>query len=45
MRVADLAKAIDRSREYTNAIINGRVISPPTRKLISDYLNIADIDE
>ena len=42
MTTAQLADAIGRSREYTSAIINGRVFSESTMKLISDELNIPD---
>ena len=38
--VQDLADAIGMSRVYTSALINGRVQSEATMKLISDTLNI-----
>ena len=36
----DLARAVNMTREYTSAIINGRVISEPAARVISDVLNI-----
>lgn len=42
MSVSELAKAAYLTREYTSAIINGRVISEPASKAISDVLNITD---
>lgn len=44
MSIGDLAKAIGRSREYTSAVVNGRIISEPAKKEISDFLNIPDDD-
>ena len=38
--VADLAQAVKMTKEYTSAVINGRVISEPAVKVISDVLNI-----
>lgn len=40
MTVSELAVEIGKSREYTSAIVCGRVYSEPTVKLISDLLNI-----
>lgn len=40
LSVQDLADAIGMSRVYTSALINGRVQSEATMKLISDTLNI-----
>ena len=40
MSDADLAKAANLSREYTNAIINGRIKSPPAMRAICDVLDI-----
>lgn len=40
MNVQGLADAIGMSRVYTSALINGRVQSEATMKLISDTLNI-----
>lgn len=34
--VADLAQAVKMTKEYTSAVINGRVISEPAVKVISD---------
>lgn len=42
MTVEDLANEIGRTREYTSAIINGRIYSEPAVKEISDVLNIAE---
>jgi len=42
MSVNELAKAVNLTRVYTSAIINGRVISEPASKSISDVLNITD---
>lgn len=42
MTVSELAEGIGKTREYTSAIINGRVYSEPTVKEISDYLNIEE---
>lgn len=40
--VNDLAREIGKTREYTSAIINGRINAEPTIKLISDTLNIVE---
>lgn len=40
MSITDLAAAIGKSREYTSAIVNGRVRAEPTEQAISDVLNI-----
>lgn len=42
MSVNDLAVAIGKTREYTSAIVNGRVYSTPTVKAICDYLNLPE---
>ena len=42
MMIADLAKRIGKSREYTSAVVNGRIYAEPTMKQISDELNISD---
>ncbi len=42
MSVADLAKAIGKTRQYTSGIVNGRIYAEPAVKEISDYLNISD---
>ena len=44
MTVDDLAKVIGKSREYTSAVVNGRIRAEPAIKLISDVLNISDAD-
>lgn len=40
--VGDLAEAVNMTREYTSAVINGRVYSAPAVKIISDTLNIEE---
>ncbi len=42
MTVDDLALEIGKTREYTSAVVNGRIISEPAIKAISDVLNIPD---
>lgn len=42
MTVAELAGKIGKSREYTSAVVNGRIYAEPTIKEISDVLNISD---
>lgn len=42
MTVAELATKVGLTREYTSAIVNGRVFSEPAIKAISDVLNIAE---
>lgn len=42
MTVGELAEAIGKSREYTSAIVNGRIYSEPAVKAISDELNITE---
>lgn len=42
MSVSDLAEALNISREYVSAVVNGRVISDAAIKAISDYFNIPD---
>lgn len=42
MTVSALAELIGRSREYTSAIVNGRIYSEPAVKEISDVLNISE---
>ncbi len=42
MSVNDLAILIGKSREYTSAIVNGRIYSEPAIKQISDVLNITE---
>lgn len=39
-QVADLAKAVNMTRGYTSAIINGRVFSEPAIMAISEVLGI-----
>lgn len=40
MSITELAEKIGKTREWTSAVVNGRVYSEPTMKEISDYLNI-----
>lgn len=42
MTIPELAEKIGKSREYTSAVVNGRMISEPTVKAISDELNIPE---
>lgn len=42
MTVDNLAEAIGKSREYTSAVINGRIKAEPAIKAISDFLNIPE---
>lgn len=42
MTIDDLAGEIGKSREYTSAVVNGRVRAEPAIKAISDVLNIPD---
>lgn len=43
--VNDLASELKYNRSYVSSVLNGRVISPPVRKRISDFLRISDSDE
>ena len=38
------AEQLGNNRSYISSVLNGRVVSPPIRKRISDYLNITDDD-
>ena len=40
MSIEDLAVMIGRTRQYTSAVVNGRIYSEPAVKEISDVLNI-----
>lgn len=42
MSVTELAEKIGRTREYTSAVVNGRIYSEPAVKAISDVLNITE---
>ena len=42
MTVAELARKVGLTREYTSAIVNGRMYSEPAIKAISDVLNITE---
>ena len=42
MSIEQLAQAIGKSRQYTSAVVNGRVYSEPAVKAISDVLNIPE---
>lgn len=43
--VNDLAAELKYNRSYLSSVLNGRVVSPPVRKRISDFLKISDSDE
>lgn len=45
MNVNEISKELGYSRQHTTAVLNGKVISQPARKRISDFLNISDSDE
>ena len=40
--VSDMAERLGNNRSYISSVLNGRVVSPPIRKRISDYLNIME---
>lgn len=42
MTINSLAEAIGKTREYTSAVVNGRIYSEPAIKAISDVLNIKE---
>lgn len=42
LTISDLATRVKRNRVFVSSIINGRQISRPTIKLISDVLGIRD---
>lgn len=42
MTIAELARKVGLTREYTSAIVNGRMYSEPAIKAISDVLNIKE---
>lgn len=42
MTVGELAEKIGKSREYTSAVVNGRIYAEPAVKAISDVLNIQE---
>ena len=42
MSINELASEIGRTREYTSAIVNGRMYSEPAVKAICDVLNISE---
>ncbi len=42
MTVVELAGKIGKSREYTSAVVNGRIYAEPVVKAISDVLNIPE---
>jgi DNA-binding helix-turn-helix protein len=41
MTVAELAKKIGRSRPYVSLVVSGKLIAPPTNRMISDVLNVS----
>lgn len=43
--VNELSAELEYNRSYISSVLNGRVISPPVRKRISDFLNISDSDD
>lgn len=43
--VNDLSAELKYNRSYLSSVLNGRVVSIPVRKRISDFLNISDSDE
>lgn len=43
--VNDLSAELKYNRSYISSVLNGRVISPPVRKCISDFLDISDSDD
>lgn len=43
MTVGELAEQIGLTREYTSAIVNGRIYAEPAVNAISDVLNIANV--
>ena len=43
--VNDLSATLKYNRTYLSSVLNGRVISLPVRKKISNYLHISDSDE
>ena len=42
MSITELARKVSLTREYTSALVNGRVYSESAIKAISDVLNISD---
>ena len=42
MPITELARKVSLTREYTSALVNGRVYSESAIKAISDVLNISD---
>lgn len=42
MSVGELAEKIGKTRQYTSAVVNGRIYSEPAVKEISDVLNIPE---
>ena len=42
MSISELAEQVGMTREYTSAIVNGRIYSEPAVKAISDVLNITE---
>ena len=41
MKISDLANEVGMSKNYTSAIVNGRVYSEPAIRTISEFLNIS----
>lgn len=43
--VNELSEDLEYNRSYVSSVLNGRVISVPVRKRISDFLCISDSDD
>ena len=41
VKIAMLAKKIGRSRPYVSLVVSGKLIAPPTNRMISDVLNVS----
>ncbi len=41
----ELAAKLEYNRPYVSSVLNGRTVSLPARKRISDFLGIKDSDE
>lgn len=42
LSMRDLANALNLTPQYLSSVINGRVVSEPAIKTVSDYLGISD---
>lgn len=45
LNVATLATELGYARNHVSSVLNGRTVSPPAIKRISDFLNISDSDD